>query len=126
MSRGGYLGGSTVIGPRSGWFSKGKPQRRKGKRGKGKQVATAYSAKSLILSEKEAQNRGLTRAEWLQRMRARSDDLRAEIARQQDAVLAADRKLKAELDRLDKLLKLQKMVQQADGKIYINRNGCTE
>lgn len=126
MGKGGYLGGSTVVGPRSGWFSKGNPSKKKGKSGKGKQAGTAYAAKSLILSEKEAQNRGLTRAEWLQRMRTRSEDIRAEIARQQDAVLAADRKLKQELERLDNLLKVQRLVQQANGKIYINRDGCTE
>lgn len=126
MGKGGYLGGSTVVGPRSGWFSKGKPQKKKGKSGKSKHAAAASTGRSLILSEKEARNRGLTRHEWLQRMRARSDDISAEIARQKEAVLAADRKLKQELDRLDKLLQVQKLVQQSEGKIYVNRDGCTE
>lgn len=126
MGRGSYLGGSTVIGPRSGWFSKSRSRKKKRRKGKLKHTAAAISGRNLILSEREARKRGLTRQEWLQRMRSRSDDIRAEIARQQDVVLAADERLKRELARLAQLLQLQKMVQQSEGKGHVDRNGCAK
>jgi hypothetical protein len=111
MGKGGYTGGSTVIGPRSGWFTTGQKPKKKGTK-KGAQPRNAYSAKSLILNEKEAQARGLTRQEWHARLKGRAADVRAEIVRQEDAVIAANRKLQSELDRLDELKALEKTIEK--------------
>lgn len=106
MGRGGYNGGSTIVGPGSGWFGYGKPKQRKkavspappkparsGKKG-GKRNKALPTPRE-IRSAEEARKRGLTRAEWI----ARADKRVSAIEEQVRVARSRLRNLEGQLAR---------------------------
>ena len=84
MGKGGYLGGSTLIGPRlTGWSGSGSPTMQPASNksktvGKSKKLKKANKAGAMVGSRK---GNGLTIPEQIARARQSVDDVQADIAR---------------------------------------------
>jgi hypothetical protein len=75
MGRGGYLGGSTIVGPRSGWFSKPKPKKTAAKK---KHVAMQKKILTNDEINENKQKRIQRKEEIIRMLRERSIDKKAE------------------------------------------------
>jgi hypothetical protein len=95
VAKGGYTGGSTVVGPRSGWFTHGK---KKPKRKKARPLVRFVG----LEGSGEGQRRGLTRKEWLAKVDGKIVGLRSEIEKTREKLRALEAALaKLEEERSD-------------------------
>lgn len=96
MGKGGYNGGSTVIGPGSGWFSKPKPAPAQPKKKRKKKAAVTDRSKLP-----EGQQRGLTKQEWLAKINGKVVDLGREVENAKRRLQRAEENLaRAKAERL--------------------------
>lgn len=94
MGKGGYLGGSTIVGPRStGWFGLGSPTMQPSSIKQGTSKPKKRKGVKAVMPAPSLKGTGLTIPEQIVKARKRVDAVEADIAKTRKRLTELDRQL---------------------------------